>query len=110
MHVPHPEGQPNLSAGSSPEDPAHLELRGELGGEGLLDLLATDEDEGLLAGVAEADVRVRRHRVGLPLSHLMAVNKSPWNRKHTALMIDDNMVLDQYDQKKKRKEKEIISI
>ena len=26
VHVPHPEGQSNHSAGSSPEDPAHLEL------------------------------------------------------------------------------------
>ena len=85
MHVPHPEGQSHLSAGSSPEDPAHLELRGELGGEDLLKL-ATDEKAGLLAG---ADVRDQRHGMGLPLSHLMAVSKSPWKRKLTALMIKD---------------------
>ena len=74
VHVSDPVGQPNLATGSSPQDPAHRELGGELWRESLLNLLAAEEDKHLLGRVTEADISVGSHREGFPLADLVAVN------------------------------------
>ena len=73
VHVSDPVGQPHLATGSSPQDPAHRELGGELWREGLVDLLVAEEDKNLPGRVTEADIRVGSHGEGVPLARLVAV-------------------------------------
>ena len=75
VHVSDPVGQPHLATGSSPQDPAHRELGGELWRESLVDLLVAEEDKHLPGRVTEANIGIRSHREGFPLADLVAVNK-----------------------------------
>ena len=74
VHVSDPVGQPHLATGSSPKDPAHRELGGELWRESLLDLLVAEEDKDLPGRVTEANIGIRSHGEGVPLANLVAVH------------------------------------
>ena len=77
MHVGDPEGEPHLGAGPGAEDLGDGVLGGQLGREGLLRLLGAHEDEDLLVGPGEGDLRVVLQRPRGVLPDLVAVNPGP---------------------------------